>query len=326
MNRTLRRHAGLWLTLFTVVALAVGHSVGLAGALAADESASPAPGKVTLRIGWLVEPDSLNPFIGYSDSSLEIWSLQYDYLFSEHPDGSHSPELAVERPTVQNGGISPDGRVWTVKIRSDVTWRDDKPLTAEDVAFTYHYIIENKLWNFTLLAAGIDHVEAIDPTTVKIVCSKPKADMLAAAIPIVPKHIWEGVNPGAARSWYVSKPPIVGSGPYQVVEFKKGGYVRMVRNPDCWGEQPTVDEIIFETYTNADTMNQDLKLGMIDAAEGIPRAQFSGLKGDPAFGTSERNVMFFDYLSFNCMEGPSLGNPILCDREFRRALCQAIDR
>ena len=327
MNRTLRRYVGLWLLLFAVVALAVGHGVGLAGALAADESRSPAPAtdKVVLKIGWLAEPDNLNPFIGYDDAAYEVWSLQYDYLFAEHPDGSHSPELAVERPTVENGGVSPDGKVWTVKIRPDVMWQDGKPLTAEDVAFSFNYIIEGGLWNFTMVTAGIDHVEVVDPTTVKIVCLKPKADMVYASVPIIPKHIWGDVKPWAAQNSYQSKPPIVGSGPFQVVAFKKSDYVKMVRNPSYWGEEPAIDEIVFETYTNADTMTQELKMGTIDGAEGIPKAQFSGLKEDDAFGTSEWNVTLFDYMTLNCMEGPSLGNPILRDREFRRALCQAID-
>ena len=328
MYRSPRRHAGLWLLLFAVVALAVCHGAGLDGALADDEPQPPPPDVVTLRIGWLEDPDNLNPFVGYSDSSYEIWSLQYDYLFAERPDGSRGPELASERPTIQNGGVSPDGRVWTVPIRPGVKWQDGRPLTAEDVAFTYNYIIQGKLWNFTMITAGIDRVEAVDPETVRIVCSKPKADMLAACtgIPILPKHVWEKVEPGVAQSSHVSKPPLIGSGPFQVVKFKKGLFVRMVRNPGYWGEEPAVDEIIFETYTSADTLTQDLKVGAIDGAEGIPKAQFPGLKEDGGFGASEWNVAAFDYLTLNSKEGPSKGNPVLRDREVRRALAMAIDR
>ncbi len=94
MSSTLRRHVGLGLLLFTVVALAVGQGPGLAVALAADESQSPLRGEVTLRIGWLEDPDNLNPFVGYSDSSYEIWSLQYDYLFAERPDGTRGPDAS----------------------------------------------------------------------------------------------------------------------------------------------------------------------------------------------------------------------------------------
>jgi ABC-type nitrate/sulfonate/bicarbonate transport system substrate-binding protein len=52
-----------------VVVLAAGLVWGIAGALAADESASPAAGKTILRLGWTNDPDNLNPFIGYESSS-----------------------------------------------------------------------------------------------------------------------------------------------------------------------------------------------------------------------------------------------------------------
>ena len=75
--------------------------------------------------------------------------------------------------------------------------------------------------------------------------------------------------------------PIVGSGPFQTVEFKKDEYVKMVRNPTYWGKQPTVDEIVFQYYTNTDTMVQDLKSGTIDGAQVIPPEQFKRLEGEP---------------------------------------------
>jgi len=103
---------------------------------AGESSPSGVGGRVVLRAGWLMEPDNLNPFIGYNGSSYEIWSLQYDYLFARNPDGTPGIQLATEWPTTDNGGISPDGRVWTVKIRSGVKWQDGEPLTAEDVAFS----------------------------------------------------------------------------------------------------------------------------------------------------------------------------------------------
>ena len=72
-------------------------------------------------------------------------------------------------------------------------------------------------------------------------------------------------------------PPVIGSGPYQVVENKHNSYCRLVPNPDYWGGRPAVDELFFESYQNADTMVQDLKAGTLDAASGVPAAQFKGL-------------------------------------------------
>ena len=120
-------------------------------------------------------------------------------------------------------------------------------------------------------------------------------------MPILPKHIWEHVSPQAAATSYQNKPPIVGSGPFQTVAFKKGSYVEMVRNPYYWGKKPTVDEIYFEMYQNPDTMVQDLKSGAIDAAWGIPEAEFTAAQvaGRPPQPIAY-NFFNWDYLDFNC--------------------------
>ena len=65
---------------------------------------------------------------------------------------------------------------------------------------------------------------------------------------------------------YVNEPPIVGTGPFQTVEVKKGGYIKLVKNPDYWVEgKPTIDELVIAIYQNADTMTQDLKTGAVDS-------------------------------------------------------------
>ncbi len=290
-------------------------------------SASAGSSDVVLRIGWPREPDNLNPFIGWENSSFEIWALQYDFLFGFGADEKPTLDLAAEFPTKDNGGISADGKVWTIKIRQGVTWQDGQPLTAEDVAWTYNYNIKNELYAFQIMTIGIDHAEVVDPYTVKIVCNQPKADMERLWLPILPKHIWKDVKPGAAESSYRNTPPIIGSGPFQVVEFKKGRYLRMVKNPNYWGKQPTVDEIVFLTYQNPDTMTQDLKLGTIDAAWGLPQAQYQQLKATPGLEALSYNYRNWDYMDVNCYEGDdSLGHPVLRDPAFRQALNYAIDR
>ncbi len=290
-------------------------------------SASPGSSGVVLRIGWPREPDNLNPFIGWENSSYEIWALQYDFLFGFGADEQPTLDLAAEFPTKENGGISADGKVWTVKIRQGVKWQDGQQLTAEDVAFTYNYSIKNELYAFGIMTIGIDHVDVVDPYTVRIVCTRPKADMERLWIPILPKHIWSKVKPSVVESSYVNKPPIVGSGPFQVVEFKKGRYLRMVRNPGYWGKQPAVDEIVFLAYQNPDAMTQDLKLGTIDAAWGLPQAQYQQLKSTAGLTALSYNYRNWDYMDINCYtEKGSLGNPVLRDPDFRNALNYAIDR
>ncbi len=314
-------------TVIVVVILVAGLAVGLSKVMAqASPSSSPAAGPM-LRIGWTTEPDNLNPFIGWQNQDYEIWSMNYDFLFGFGTTSKPTLDLASEYPTVANGGLSVDGKVWTIHLRPHVRWSDGRPLTADDVAFTYNYIVKNKMLNMQLSTEGILGATALDPTTVRITCSSPKADMEKVFVPIVPKHIWDKVAPQAATTSYTNPVPIVGSGPFSVVQWSKGSFVRMVRNPYYWGKRPALSSIIFETYQDADTMTADLKSGAIDAAWGIPVAQFNSLKSAAGLQVLAYPYYNWEYLNFNCYDGSgSLGNPVLRDWRFRNALNYAIDR
>ena len=304
--------------------LLAGLGGGLAKALAgeaASPSPSAAPGKVTLRVGWVNEPDNLNPFIGYSTSSYLVYHLNYDQL-TGYKAGNVSPDADL----AQSWTTSPDGKTWTFKLRSGVKWQDGVPFTSADVVFTYDYIIKNQVAAFTSYTTGITKVEAVDDLTVKFTTAKPKANMLGMVVPIVPKHIWSRIAPKAAETSFQNKPPIVGTGPFQVTEFKKGDFVRLTANKQYWRGAPLIDEVIFQYYTNADTMVQDFKSGAIDACWGLPEAQFKPLSQDPSLKAIDYVVKGFDELGYNCYTGPSLGNPVLKDWKFRQALNYAIDR
>jgi peptide/nickel transport system substrate-binding protein len=328
--RSSRKGHGWSPFLILVLVLVGGIIWGLASALAASPAASPSPsGKVILKLGWTEEPDNLNCFIGYQDTSYEVWALNYETLFGAGDRNQPTLDLASEWPTRQNGGISPDGSVWTIHIRSGVRFQDGTPLTASDVAFTYNYIIKNQLANLLLYVKGIKLVKAINPTTVQFICTSPRAPgyMESYSIYILPKHIWEHVSPSAAVTSYGNKPPIIGSGAFETVAFVKGSYLKMIRNPYWWGKKPAIDEIYFEAYQNADTMVSDLRAGKIDGAWGIPEAEYRQLQSVKGIQAIAYPFYNWDYLEFNCYQGStSMGNPVLRDWHFRNALNWALDK
>ena len=300
--------------------IAAGLVCGLVRALA--DTGAPAPaGKIVLRVGLINEPDNLNPFIGTSTSSYLIFHLNYDMLTGYKASTvAPTPELAA------SWSHSPDGKIWTFKLRPGVKWQDGMPFTASDVAFTYEYIIRNNMASYTSYTVGITQVVAVDPLTVRFVCSTPKANMLGMWVPIVPQHIWSKVSPKAAQNSFQNPPDIVGTGPFQTVEFKKGQDIRMVANKSYWRGAPRIDEVIFTPYQNPDTMVQELRSGTIDACWGIPEAQVTPLSKDHHFKTIVYPVKGIDELGFNCYTGTSLGNPVVRDWRFRQALAWAIDR
>ncbi len=258
--------------------LAIGLLWGITSAMASSDSPSPAAGKTILRLGWTTEPDNLNPFIGYESSSYEIWAINYELLVGfRASDYANVPGVGL----ATDWQTSDDGKVWTFTITDKSKWQDGLPLTAKDVAFTFNYVIDNELGMFIDYIKFIEKVEAPDATHVVFTCSKPKANMLGLWIPILPEHIWSKVSPKDVEKSFKNPPPIIGSGPFQTVEWKKGDYARLVANKDYWRGAPKVDEVIFQMYQNQDTMAQDLKTGAIQSAWNIPSAQFDALNSAP---------------------------------------------
>ena len=315
------RFSSRLLLLAIVVALAAGLVWGIAAAFASDPSSSPQSGKVTLKVGWTTEPDNLNPFEGYEQSSYELYHVSYDFL-TNYGD----KYLETQPGLAESWTKSPDGLTWTFKIRQGVKWSDGQPLTAHDIAFSYTYQKTLDLTAFLSSLDGIKKVTAPDDSTVVIQCDRPKADILSMWVPIIPEHVWSQFKTYDEATKYLNKPPVVGSGPFQIVEWQKGKFIRAVANRSYWGGAPKVDELIFAVYENQDTLAQDLKLGAIDLAINIPPAQVKGLASDSDVEAQPCAQKAFDYLSFNCYAGPSLGNPVLRDVKFRQALNWAIDK
>ena len=317
MNRSVR---GRSLVVFVVLALAAG-LVFAAGASASSPSPSAAAGGTTLKVGWDTEPDNLNPFVGYEQSSYELFHVEYDFLTDYSP-----AHLETEPGLATSWTHSPDGLTWTFTIRSGVKWQDGVPLTAHDVAFTYTFMMKYKLQAFLASLQAIKTVTAPNDTTVVITCTRPKADILSMWVPILPEHIWGRFHSYNAAYNFANKPPIVGSGPFQIVQWVRGQYIRCVANKDYWGGRPKVDQLIFSLYTDQMTMASDLKSGVIQLAIDLPPAQIKGMQSDKGISAQACAQKAFDYLSFNCYTGPSGGNPVLRDWRFRNALNWAIDR
>ena len=134
--------------LAAVLLVVGGLAWGLTSSFATSASPSPASGKVVLRLGWMTEPDNLNPFIGYADDTYEIWALNYSYLFgsgnynqptldlaSRVPDGTERRHLAGRQgvddpPAAQRevaGRHTTDGRRRGLHLQLHHQERHDQP-------------------------------------------------------------------------------------------------------------------------------------------------------------------------------------------------------
>jgi peptide/nickel transport system substrate-binding protein len=315
-----------------VAALALGAVFTGTSAGGSAQASEEAP---TFTIGVTNEIDSLNPFNGIEAESFEAWALMYDYMISwSDKDMSPQPGLAESWETSQ------DGLTWTFDIRSGVTWTDGEPLTAADIAYTYNRILdggpESTTWGSYL--TSVQKITAPDDTTVVLELDKPNAVLPLLPMPIVPEHIWKDVAEDEVKR-YPNEPesedvPVVGSGPFKLVEGEAGGSTyRFVRNDDYWDGVANVGEVVMQVYRSEDTLVQALKAGDIDFAEGVTALQIKALQGDPAITAQAGDSPGFDEIAFNTgsvnlKTGEPLGdpNPAVLDKDFRFALNFAIDR
>ena len=304
----------------TTIAVLLTLVAATVGALAVPASA--ASQDVVLRVGVRSYPDSLNPFIGFRGISYEIWHLNYDGLTTVDPAG-----MTVAPGLAQSWEVSPDGKTWYFRLRRGVKWHDGRALTAADVAFTYNLIVSKRLDLFAAYTRFIDHATAVSTRTVKIVCRRPEADLVTSWIPILPKHIWKGKTVTALTNGFKNSPPIIGTGPFQVVAAEKGQYVRMRANPAYWGGRPKVDSLVFRRYTNGDDMVAALQSGRLAAVAPVPKARFADVAADPDLTAVKALVNGINELGFNCYGGAaSLGAPVLREVDFRQALNWAVDK
>jgi peptide/nickel transport system substrate-binding protein len=300
-------------------------------------SASAAAGDLVLRAGTDQDLQVLNPFNSVVVADFEVFTLNYDLLVNFGPDIEPAPGFA------ESWTQSTDGKTWTFKIRPDMKWSDGQPATSEDARYTYQtvldgvasergYLGEGYLEGY-LTNAGVSKVEAPDPETLVVTTDFPNTLLLQAYVPILPKHIWSKytlaqIGDPEASGFFKNEPTVVGTGPYQAVEWKPGDFIRFARNPNYWGTQGAADEVIIQHFASSDTMVQALKTGEIDYVRGVLADQFNALKTEPNIQTVEGVANGYTELSFNTggtKKGYGGSTAALSDVAFRDALGYAID-
>jgi peptide/nickel transport system substrate-binding protein len=310
---------------------------GLTPSFAPVAAADP----LVVRAGTDQDLQVLNPFNSILVVDFEVFTLNYDLLVNFGPDLEPSPGFA------ESWTVSDDGLTWTFKIREGMKWSDGTPATSEDALYSYqlaldadaasqasedgYYLAAGYLEPY-LLNAGVSAVSAPDPQTLVVETSFANQLILQAYFPILPKHIWSEYTMDDIAMYsetpFLNEPPIVGTGPYQVVEWEPGEFIRYARNPNYWGAKGAADEVILLTFEDADTMVQALKTGQVDYVRGVQPAQFDALKTEPNIVAVEGVSNGYSEIAFNTKgntEGYGGSTSALTDPAFRSALGHAID-
>ena len=301
------------------------------GLLAACTAAPTPEPPAVARIGYGGSPDTLNPGTAVLTEAYTIFALVYDALYTYNLDGTYSLGLAesVDR--------SADGLTYTYKIRSGIKFHDGQPLTARDVAFTYNLNKAHAEYPYmNPYTASMESITAPDDTTVVIRLNAviPNIESQLVFQYVLPAHVWQAHAAGAAAVEFENE-TLIGSGPFKLLEYKQGEFVRLGANKQHFSRPPKVDEVIFQTIGNPDALVQAVSTGQVDMITELPNAAAEKLGKAPnvkvvsaaPFAPAVSDIIFNQATSASCpSKSACTGNVALQDRQVRVALAHATNK
>ena len=207
---------------------------GAASAAPADDGYKPtkAGGGGALKMLFWQAPTLLNPHFASGGKDQEPSRIFYEPLASWDSGGNLVASLAAELPSRDNGLLAADGRSVTWKLKPGVRWHDGRPLTADDVVFTWRYAGDPASATVTIAAYKDVRVEKVDDLTVRVLFDKPTPfwanAFVAASGMILPEHVFGPYIGAKSREAPANLMP-VGTGPYRCTEFRPGDLIHAVR-------------------------------------------------------------------------------------------------
>ncbi|WP_445206979.1 extracellular solute-binding protein [Aminobacter sp. Piv2-1] len=216
--------------------------------------------------------DNLNPFIIKSlrTTARGVIDVIYGNLVFESLMARSADEpFSVYGLIAKSVDIDPERKWIEFNIDPNAKWSDGKPITPDDVIFTYEVFTEKGRPPYSDRMARIDKIEKTGDLSVRFTFND-KADrefpLIIALTPIVPKHFFD-----KATFDQTTLKPVMGSGPYTIAEVKPGERIVFKRNPDYWGRDipskrgfDNYDQITIEYFLNAAAQFEAFKKGLCD--------------------------------------------------------------
>jgi peptide/nickel transport system substrate-binding protein len=200
-----------------------------------------------LKVLWWQGPTLLNPHFATGTKDQDGSRVFYEPLASWDREGNLRPVLAASIPGREDGTLAADGKSVTWTLKQGVTWHDGKPVTADDLVFTWEYARDPATAAVTSGSYKDVTVEKVDDYSVVVKFAVPTpfwADTFVGwAGCIIPRHLFGPYIGAKSREAPANLKP-VGTGPYKFKEFKPGDLVSGVINTDYHMEnRPHFDAI-----------------------------------------------------------------------------------
>lgn len=278
--RKLRGNRVLGMLLLLPLAALV--AVGLDGPAAAQ-------GSRTLVIAIGADQTGLDPQTVQNNESGFVMSTIFDGIVNYKPGSSE-----VEPGLAESWTISPDGKVYTFKLRHGVKFHDGTPMNAHTVAEDLDrainpknpcYVLDRKVDTYDAFTFGsvkggdVVKMDVLDDYTLRFTLPKPNSPFLSSLA-----MVWQGIMSPTATKKYscdASQHP-VGTGPFKFVEAVRNDHITVEANHDYWGVKPKVDRIIFRIIPESATRILALERNEVQIVADVLPADYARIEKNPA--------------------------------------------
>ncbi|MCA9288578.1 MAG: hypothetical protein KDA05_08335 [Phycisphaerales bacterium] len=249
----------------------------------------------------------------------------------------NSQTLSLEGVLAEAWQFDPEGMWLRVKIRDEACFSDGIPLTAEDVKFTFDYVMDPQMdtERFRSTLNVIQSVEVVSEKVCEFRFERPVYTNMSSALtmPVIPQHLYQGLTPAQFNS---ATGYLAGSGPYRLESLDINNQwappedIVLVRNENYWGVRQGPDVIRFRIIQNYTTSLTDFQNGGSHMMRATSE-QFREMSEDEGF--VERNQMLawsnmrggYSFIVWNCAERNGRATPF-ADGRVRMAMTLMLDR
>ncbi len=327
-----------------VVALAACAGAEKPAATATVAVAATPSGPQVLRGNITGEPETIDPNRASWATQRTVIVQVFEGLLGFNQDLTLKPVVAKEIPTVANKGVSSDGKTYTFKLRTDVTWSDGKKVTAKDFEYSIKRMLDPDLAaeyaSFYYDIVGAEEyngaadkdaatkaqlksalgVKAVDDATLEITLAqaRPTFPQVMALWPVYPLR--EDIITKYGDKW-TEPPNYIGNGPFILTEWVHADHITLKANPNYWDTKPKLTEIQYKMIADVNAELAAYKNNELDMSR-VPVGTEKATMADPVL--SKEILRYPELVTFAFQF--NVTKPPLDNVKVRQALSCAIDR
>lgn len=284
---------------------------------------------------WIVihlnaEPATLNPNLDIGDAYTQRIVDGYGGNIFEGMLVTNRETQAQEPWIAERWEVSEDKLTYTFYLRKDVTFSDGKPLTADDVLYTYESIqnTANLTADKRNYLNDFESATLLDNYTIQFKAKRPyflHLDVLGS-LQILPRHIY---GEGDFNKHPANRAP-VGSGPYKFEKWETGQQIVLVKRDNYWGpRKPFVKELHYKFISDDNAAIQLLRRGEIDEMR-LTSEQWVRQASQPEITSKYQKYTLYSpvdgYGSSYGFIGWNATRPWFGDKHVRQAMTMLLDR